>query len=391
MQELIIKEQLDSTLEVRGALGFDERPGGISPRRLPDWARPQIPQLMDVVVRMPSGVRLRFETDSATVGLGFHATAMQTLPQPRRPINFNLETADGLACAASALGNTIVLERDKPGEFELLRGPADQVEFSLPGSSGGEMQRCELWLPHNAFIELDRLLLEDGARIRCWPDSPKPKWLHYGSSISHCMEALEPALTWPAVAARTAQLDLHNLGLAGQCHLDPFVARTIAEQDADIISLKVGINLINMDSMRERVFVPALHGFLDLIREKKPTTPIVLISPIFCPSAETNPGPTLPDADGKFQTLPGDQRWREGCMNLQRVRTLITRLVKLRTGGDKSEGGGKSRDKNLHYVDGLSLFGETDRGDLPDDLHPNPEGYLRMGERFAPTLQRLLA
>jgi lysophospholipase L1-like esterase len=29
------------------------------------------------------------------------------------------------------------------------------------------------------------------------------------------------------------------------------------------------------------------------------------------------------------------------------------------------------------------LFGADDAGDLPDDLHPNPEGYIRMGHRFA--------
>ena len=136
--------------------------------------------------------------------------------------------------------------------------------------------------------------------------------MHYGSSISHCVEAAEPAGTWPAVAARLAGVSLRNLGFGGQCHLDPFVARTIRDlPDVDIVSIKTGINIVNMDSMRERVFAPALHGFLDTIREAKPDVPIVVISPIYCPSAETRPGPTVPNEQGKFVTIDGFEQFRK--------------------------------------------------------------------------------
>jgi len=75
-----------------------------------------------------------------------------------------------------------------------------------------------------------------------------------------------------------------SLGFAGQCMLDPFVARTIRDLPADVISLKVGINLVNADSMTDRTFGPALHGFLDQVRDGHPDTPILLVSPIHCPS-----------------------------------------------------------------------------------------------------------
>ena len=39
-------------------------------------------------------------------------------------------------------------------------------------------------------------------------------------------------------------------------------------------------------------------------------------------------------------------------------------------------------DSNLHYLDGLELFEEENAADLPDDLHPSGDGYVRMGERF---------
>ncbi|MBP7659901.1 MAG: lipase, partial [Burkholderiaceae bacterium] len=199
------------------------------------------------------------------------------------------------------------------------------------------------------------------------------RWIHYGSSISHCMEAAQPTGTWPAVAARRAGWHLQSLGFGGQCHLDPFVARTIRDAQADLISIKAGINVINADSMRERVFAPALHGFLDTIREGRPDTPIVLVSPIFCPSAEHRPGPTQPDAAGKFVTLAGHEAIQAGCLTLTRVREILADVVDVRRRGG---------DRQLHYLDGLRLFGAADAADLPDDLHPNPAGYVRMGERF---------
>ena len=156
--------------------------------------------------------------------------------------------------------------------------------------------------------------------------------------------------------------------------MDPFVARTIRDLDVELISIKAGINIINMDSMRERVFTPLLHGFLDTIRERRETTPILLISPIYCPSAEDRPGPTVPNKEGKFVTIEGLNALRQGSMSLKRVRSLMQSVVESR----RADG-----DAKLFYFNGLELFGEADADDLPDDLHPNPEGYIRMGERFA--------
>ena len=374
MQAIPIERVIAEHANVVGAWDYDQRPNGMSPRRLPAWTRPQVPEVMDVMVRMPSGVRLVFETDANAIAFSFLTTTMGQRSQSRRPAVFNLEI-DGETLAAESLnGNHIWLEAT-PGKFEMERGEADEVSFD---GLGDHVKTVNLWLPHNAFVEMRELRVSDGARVDK-VESDRPRWLHYGSSISHCMEAREPAYVWPAVAARAAAVDLLSFGFAGQCHLDPFVARSIADADVDIVSIKNGINVINMDSMRERVYVPTLHGFLDTIREKQPGLPILLVSPIYCPSAEDHPGPTLPNAAGKFETVSGHEHLRVGCMSLKRVRDLMQEVISRRG------------DPHLHYVDGLTIFGPDDADDLPDDLHPNPAGYIRMGERFAPHLIETLA
>lgn len=212
MHSLPIKDLIAAAAIDHGALDFDDRGTGVAPRRLPDWTRAQLPQPMDAMVRMPSGVRLRFATESTTVGISFLATNMTMPGRERRPIVFNLETDGGLLRAESRSGNVIVVKPEAPGGFELVRGEPDTLLFD--GLASGD-KICELWLPHNAFIELHALEVEDGATIIAAPADTRRRWVHYGSSISHCVEASEPAGTWPAVAARLAGVSLRNFGSAG--------------------------------------------------------------------------------------------------------------------------------------------------------------------------------
>ena len=377
--ELDIRDVVPEVVEAVGAFDFDERDSGLSPRRLPPWTRRQLPPFVDIMARMPSGVRLRFATDSRRVGLSFLTTTMVLPGRARRPVVFNLETGGRLSTMASLRGNALKVDPTRTDGFELERGDPDTLVFTDLEEG---TKTCELWLPHNAYVELRSLVIDDGATVATAPADTRPRWIHHGSSISHCMEADEPGLTWPAVAARHAGMSLTSLGFGGQCHLDQFVARTMRDAPADVVTVKAGINIVNMDSMRERVFVPALHGFLDTLREGKPDTPVAVVSPIYCPSAETRPGPTIPNAEGRFVTVDGFEEHRMGCLTLTRIRELIAEAVEAR----RSAG-----DAALHYVDGLELFGSEDAGDLPDDLHPNPAGYVRMGERFAPVLRRLIA
>jgi hypothetical protein len=173
--------------------------------------------------------------------------------------------------------------------------------------------------------------------------------------------------------ALRADVDLLDLGLGGSCHLDQYVARAIRDEPADFISLKVGVNVINFDSMRERAFRPALHGFLDTVRDGHPDTPIVVASLIIFPIAEDTPGPTVADGLTAWKTVDASRESRMGSMTARRCREIIAEVVAQR----REQG-----DADLNYLDGLELFGPDDVGDLPDGLHPNARGYARIGERF---------
>ncbi len=357
---------------LRGCLGQRQTRSGLSPRRLPAWAEAQNTDAsLDLMAGMTSGVRLEFQTTSRTLGLTVLTTGLQMLPESRRTITFDLLVEGVLHDRATVQsGRTLVVDTTQvPQAVSMSPGEPCQFHFErLPPGS----KRVEIWLPQSALVDLHSLQIESGADLGII-DPLRPLWAHYGSSISHGMDAEGPSGTWPAVAAQILGLDLLNLGFAGQCHLDGFVARAIRDARPDLISLKLGVNVINLDSMRERAFAPAVHAFLDTLREGLPDTPVLVLSPILCPVIEDRPGPTLRAGD-QIRTVERPTELAEGSLTLGRIRALLSQII----AGRQAAG-----DANLFYQDGRELFDTADLADLPDGLHPNPAGLDRMGRRFA--------
>jgi len=366
-------DALDAASGVRLAGILDAEPtgAGFRLRRLPEWTRRQLlDPALAFVSSMPSGARLEMTTDSTVIEVDALLTMLQVGDQVLRPAAFDL-VVDGEVVARTSFLQGRILRMDPVTQaVSVDRGPAVTIRFD--GLSAGA-KHVELWLAQGASFELRDLRVEDAALVGPPPPARGPRWVHYGSSISHCIEADRPTGTWPAVAARLAEADLMSLGLAGQCQLDQWVARTIRDLDVDLISLKLGINVINGDTMRERTFLSAVQGFLDTVRDGHPAVPLVVITPVICPVAEDHPGPTVQGPDGKVFVRDRPPELSLGALSLGRIRRLLADVVSRR----QQEG-----DDELHLVDGLSLFGPGDIADLPDGLHPNSAGYQRMGERF---------
>jgi len=262
------------------------------------------------------------------------------------------------------------------GGSEVTHGDPGVVAFGgLPATD----KLVELWLPHNELTEV--VSLRADAPVEAVPAGDRRVWLHHGSSISHGSNALTPTGTWPAIAAAAAGVDLVNLGFGGSALLDPATARTMRDLPADVISVKIGINLVNADLMRVRGFVAAMHGFLDTIREGHPRTPLLVVSPILCPIHEDTPGPGRPDpatlgTDAVRFIAGGDPaEVAQGKLTLRVIRDELRRIVEAR----------RVDDPHLHHLDGLELYGAADEAvhPLPDALHPDAATHALMGERFA--------
>lgn len=360
-------QQTEIAALLRGCADWRTGPaGGVMPARLPSSVYRQVPDLMfQWATSCPCGVTLAVRI--------------------REPLQVSLHsyTTDApvrVAVLHGANGEAGIdqVELLPSGQLELDRGttrltPLSPATMTIePRSPSGEVR---LLLPHTAPTEI--VAVASDAPIEPLPDD-RPVWLHYGSSISHGAEAAGPHDTWPQQVARAANLRLRDFSMGGSAQLDPAVARVMATIPARVITLAVGINITNADSMRERAFVPALHGFLDLLRDRQPRVPIVLVSPICCPAQEDTPGPIVSDPGGRFRSARREVESDDGTLTLRRIRTLMAAAV-------------ADRGDDVTYVDGLEVFGHEDAPLLHDGLHPGQQGIDLIAKRVAPWLGRFLA
>ncbi|HZE34790.1 MAG TPA: GDSL-type esterase/lipase family protein [Actinoallomurus sp.] len=363
---------------LRGALDLEHTAHGVLPHRLPARARAQCADgQLALAEAQPSGVRLVFRTRATAVELDTLPTKRIYVGAPPRPDGVYDLLVDGRLAGQAGVtgGNTLTIDMTT-GTAESRSGPAGTLRFT--GLPDGDKD-VEIWLPYNETTEL--IALRTDAPVEPAPDRGRRVWLHHGSSISHGSDAASPTTTWPALAAALGGVELVNLGLSGSALLDPFTARALRDTSADLISIKIGINLVNTDLMRLRAFTPAVHGFLDTIREGHPTTPLLVVSPIHCPIHEDTPGPSAPDLTAlgtgqlRFRAMGDPAERANGKLTLGVIRDELARIVRQRA----------AEDPNLHYLDGLGLYGEADSAELPlpDQLHPDAATHRRIGERFA--------
>jgi hypothetical protein len=363
---------------LRGAVETEPTARGLLPHRLPAWARAQFPDPQLLMAEgQPSGVRLAVRTRATVIELDAHPTRRAYRGGPVRPGGVYDLVVDGRPAGQGGVaGGDVLLVDLSTGAVTLEGGSTGTLRFDgLPDHE----KDVEIWLPHTESTEL--VALRADAPLEPTPDRGRRVWLHHGSSISHGSNAASPRTTWPALAAAAGDVELVNLGFGGSALLDPFTARTMRDLPADLISVKIGINLTNTDLMRLRAFVPAVHGFLDTIREGHPTAPLLVVSSILCPIHEHTPGPAVMDpealaAGSLLFTASGDPaEVASGKLTLAVIRAELERIVAQRAADDP----------HLAYLDGRELYGEADHAELPlpDHLHPDPATHRRIGDRFA--------
>lgn len=316
-------ELIDELFE--GHISLERHGEAVKPWRIPvDQMELYPPDTMTGRAEMPAGVRIRFRSATGAVSMSVEVG----------------EPGGRFDCLINGVrAESVHVEN---GEALVVFNGLDSRE-----------KLVEIYLPQTCPVSIRSLHVENGVAVDSVRDN-RVRWVTYGSSITQCASADGPSETWPALVARSFNYNLTCLGFGGNCHLEPMVARLIRDLPADVISLCLGINVYGASSLGPRTFKAAVIGLIQIIREKHPTTPIAVISPIASPPRET-----VENAVGF--TLQGMRA---------EVRDAVDRLQRL-------------GDQHLVYIDGLEIMNVDDANTyMPDELHPDAQGYRLMAERI---------
>lgn len=330
MQKFNCKE---SPIEVHGLPFFYEN-GSFD--RLPENVKKAAPAAGSMSA-YSVGARICFRTDSPTVYL-----KMEVEPLPFTP---------GMSMIAGQSLHVLYGSRKNPfyaGAWTVGRDTT-VTEGTCPFKKTLEQEDVTVYLPRNAIVKDVWVGIEDGAKLM--PPTPYkyPPMLYYGSSITAGGSCCVPFNAYNAVISHHLDVDYYNFGFSGSCMGEKAIAECVGDIPMSIFVYDYDHNAPNAE------FLQKTHQpFFKLFREKQPNTPVIMI--------------TKPDV---FGVNPDKER-----------RDIIYSTY---------ENAVNNGDKNVYFIDGATLFGDTDRfACTSDSLHPNDFGARRMAAAIEPTVKVIL-
>lgn len=237
--------------------------------RLPDSLQSKIREELWNLGLNSAGLSVRFRSDSPRLAAKWHS---------RNKFNMNHMTATGIRGL-----DLYVLDGDSAWTTVSSARPAfnshNSRSLMVSDMTPGVMREYMLYL--SLYDGVDSLFIGvDSGSVVLPPaiDLPtrKKPVVMYGTSILQGGCATRPGMAHTNILQRELQREVVNLGFSGNARLDMEIARMIADSDASLIVIDALPNC-TADRIDE-----AMEEFIAIIRQKQPSTPILLVeSPMF--------------------------------------------------------------------------------------------------------------
>ena len=313
-------------------------------RRLPvhpDW---EIRDAVDQLANHTAGGQIRFSTNSR-----------------RLLIKVKLRERSGMyhMPATGQSGFDLYIHNGETKRYiRTTRFPHDTIQYQVElfNADDQEMRSFILNFPLYNGVNSVLIGIEKDTHIKEPPSLSYPgKFVIYGTSITQGGCVARPGMAYSNILSRRLDAHFVNLGFSGNGRGEPALAHLINQ-----IS---GLTFIILDyeANASKTIVNTINPFVDILREKHPDTPILIMSKIRYASAAVG--------------SPADK-------SLMHNRDFQRNLVEKRN---------KAGDKNIFFLDGSTVLGEDYDECTVDGVHPTDLGSIRIADALTEAINLILA
>jgi hypothetical protein len=245
----------------------------------------------------------------------------------------------------------------KNGEWQFVNAarPTGKTSKSIIiQNMAGEEMEYMLYLP--LYDGLKSLEIGVGLNSEIKPslvNSPRSgnPVVFYGTSITQGGCASRAGMAYPNILSRMLDWEIVNLGFSGNGKLDYEIAEAMASIPAACFVIDCLPN-VNLDELNEK-YIP----FIDIIRQKQPETPIILVENILYPHMYFNKNVFngIHEKNSALKNIYSEQK--------------------------------KKGDKNIYYVKADNLIGDDNEATV-DGVHLTDLGFLTMAENLFPVIRK---
>ncbi len=310
--------------------------------RFPARAEKSIPKGVWNLSQHSSGLYFRFKTDAETIFAKYKCYSAN-LAMPHMP-----------ATGVSGL-DLYVLHEGKWLWAGVTMPSKQEAQYTLISGMEKKMREYMLYLPLYNGVETLEIGVPEKAAFEAIAPHRDGTIVYYGTSIAHGGCASRPGMAYTAILGRRLNVPVINLGFSGSGRMEMEMADLIRELDPAVFVFDTLPNM-SPDQVAERA-IP----FIQKIRDKHPTTPILLVEDRSFSNAYLRPG-TMAEHE--------------------------LRRKHLKTAFDHFKAAG---DKNIYYLSANDLLGENeDQDGTVDSSHPNDLGMYRQTNKLESVLRPIL-
>ena len=311
-------------------------------QRLPDRLKGKTRPPVWSLSKNCSGLAIRFRTNSPVIAAKWEVTRDNTMN------HFTPTGIKGLDLYCLINGKWQFVNTGRPA------GKATSAVI-IDHMAGNDMEYM-LYLPLYDGLESLEIGVKSTASIdNPRADSPRKEKpvVFYGTSITQGGCASRAGMSYTSQLSRMLDRQVINLGFSGNGQLDLEIAEFMADIDASCFVMDCLPN-VNLAQMNEKYI-----RFLEIIREKRPDVPILMVESILFPHMYFD--------QTVFSVI------RDKNETLQKIYSI-----------QKKKG-----DHNIYYLKADKLIGDDSEGTV-DGVHLTDLGFLRMSQNLYPVIHKLI-